>query len=436
MLLEGEIKVKFILFICTLSLLYSSDIVPGKPQQQPIAITNAKIHTISGDVIENGTVIFDKGVITAVGEQIQIPKTSEVIDAKGKHVYPGLIVPYATLGLIEIGSVRATNDTGEVGRINPNAHAYTAYNMDSEIIPTVRSNGILIAHVVPQGGLFAGTSSIMMLDGWTVEDAALKKSAGVYLSWPSMTVYENWWIKTSASEQRKNIQKNLQKIDDIIEDARKYQKAKHENPHIKKDIRWEAMLPVLQKKAPLFINASEYKQIEAAVAFSKSHDLRIVLVGGADSWKLTHLLRENNIPVILQAINSLPRRGEEDYDLAFRLPQILEKENVKFCLSGGTDWDNYWNIRNLPFQAGTAIGYGLSKSTALRAITLSAAEILGIDERVGSIEIGKDATLIISSGDVLDIKSSHIEHAFIQGRKVDLDDRHKRLWRKYQQKYK
>ncbi|BBM83627.1 amidohydrolase family protein [Candidatus Uabimicrobium amorphum] len=427
---------KFILFMLTLGLLYASDIVPGAPQEKPIAITNATIHTVSGDVITNGTVLFDKGVITAIGEQIQIPKTSEVIDAKGKHVYPGLIVPYSTLGLVEIGAVRASKDTREVGPINPNAHAYTAYNMDSEIIPTVRSNGILIAHILPQGRLFCGTSSIMMLDGWTVEDASLKRSAGIYLSWPSMTVYENWWIKTSASEQRKNIQKNIQKINDIMQDARKYQKALEANPHIKRDIRWEALLPMLQKKVPLFINASEYKQIEAAVAFAKSHDVRIVIVGGADSWKLTHLLSENDIPVILQAINSLPRRGEEDYDLAFRLPQILEKANVKFCLSGGTDGDNYWNIRNLPFQAGTAIGYGLNKNTALRAITLSAAEILGIDERVGSIEIGKDATIIISRGDVLDIRNSHIEHAFIQGRKVDLDDRHKRLWRKYQQKYK
>ncbi|WP_372368624.1 amidohydrolase family protein [Candidatus Uabimicrobium sp. HlEnr_7] len=429
---------KFILFILCFCLLHASDIVPGTAQQKIIAIVNGTVHTVSGDVIDNGIVVFDKGVITAVGaqKQVQIPKGCEIVDAKGQHVYPGLIVPYTTLGLVEIGAVRASDDTNEVGSVNPNAQAYTAYNMDSEVIPTVRSNGILTAHVVPQGSLFAGTSSIIMLDGWTVEDAALVKNAGAYLSWPSMTVYENWWIKTSADEQRKNIKKNIAKINKVLQDVRKYQKAKKANDSIKKDIRWEALLPVIEKKIPLYISASEYKQIEAAVAFAKSNDIRIVIVGGADSWKLTRVLKENDIPVILQAVNSLPRRGEEDYDLAFRLPQMLEQEEVKFCISGGTDWDNYWNIRNLPFQAGTAIAYGLSKKAALRAITLSPAEILGIDDRVGSIEIGKDATIVVSKGDILDIRSSHIEYAFIQGRKVNLDDRHKRLWRKYQQKYK
>lgn len=425
----------FILCVLCLGFVGASDIVPGTPQQRPIAIVNGTIHTVSGDIISSGVVVFNQGIITAVGDkdQVRIPQDAETIDASGKHVYPGLISAYTTLGLIEIGAVRASDDTSETGSINPNAHAYTAYNTDSEIIPTVRSNGILTAHIVPQGGRFSGTTSIMMLDGWGVEEVALVKSAGVHVVWPSMTVVDAWWMTTPAAEQRKNIQKSVQKITDVIEQAKRYKKS---NRDARKDIRWEALLPVIENKIPLFVYASEYKQIDAAVAFCHKHSLRMVLVGGADSWKLTERLKAHNIPVILQKVNSLPRRSDEDYDLAFRIPQLLENAGVNFCLSGGTGWDSYWDGRNLPFQAGTAVAYGLSKKAALRAITLSAAEILNIDDKIGSIEVGKDATIIISKGDILNISTSIVEQAFIQGRKVDLDDRHKRLWRKYQEKYK
>lgn len=418
-----------------LGLINASDIIPGAPQKNPIAIVNAKIYTVSGETISSGTVVFDQGVITAIGskDQVTIPQNAQIIDAKNKHVYPGLIASCTTLGLIEVNAVRASNDTSEVGSINPNAHAYTAYNTDSGIIPTVRSNGILTAHIAPQGGRFSGTSSVVMLDGWTIEEVVLVKSAGVHVYWPSMTVIEAWWMKKSASEQKKNIKTNIEKIADIIQHVKRYKKS---DRTAKKDIRWEALLPVIDKKIPLFIHASEYKQIDAAIEFCRKHDLHMVLIGGADAWKITKQLKENNISVILQKTNSLPRRSDEDYDLAFRLPNLLDKAGVKFCISGGTGRSNSWDARNLPFQAGTAVGYGLSKEKALRAITLSAAEILNIDDKVGSIEIGKDATLIIAKGDILDIQTSVVEHAFIQGRKIDLDNRHKRLWRKYKAKYK
>lgn len=427
-----------ILFITTVTSLYAHDIVPGKKQTKAIALTGGTIYTVSGPVIPNGTIVFNKGKIIAVGgAEVRIPPGAEVIDVSGKHIYPGLIITNSTLGLLEIELVRATADVSEVGQINPNARADVAYNPDSDIPPTIRSNGVTTAQIVPQGGLLSGTSAIINLDGWTIEDAALVRQAGIHLNWPWMRVIKAWWMQTPEEEQKKNIDKNLKAIEKAFEDSKQYWLAKKGNQtgDFKIDARWEAMVPLWEGKIPLYVDAGEYKQIEAAVALAKKYNLRMILVGGDDSWMLTDLLKENNIPVILKRVHSLPDREDDDYDTFLKLPKTLLDAGVKSCLSN-TGFFGHWDVRNLPFLAGTSVAYGMDKANALRSITLWPAEIIGISDRMGSLEVGKDATIIVSSGDIMDALTNDIVYEFIQGKKVDLDDKHKRLYRKYSEKYK
>jgi len=422
----------FCILISTLVL--ANDLIPGKKQTKPIVIKGAKIFTVSGEVIDNGSILFDKGVITAIGESsLPAPESAEVIDVAGKHVYPGLIAAYSQLGLVEVGAVRATRDFAEVGSINPNARADIAYNPDSEVPPTVRSNGITTALIAPSSGLLSGTSSVLHLDGWNREDMTVLKDAGVHLNWPRMTVVNAWWVKESAEKQQEKISKNLKEIEEFFAEAKVYTKARQSNPNTKMDIRFEAMVPVIERKVPLIIRASEYKQIESAIDFCRRNDLKMILLDGADAWKLADLLKENDVPVIYQRTHSLPAREDEDFDMAFKTPLLLREAGVKFCISKTSG--DVFDIRNLPFYAGTAAAHGLSKTDALKTITLWPAEILGIADKLGSLEVGKSATLIVCDGDIMDFQSSKVQMMFIDGRKVDLDDKHKRLYRKYKARY-
>lgn len=427
-----------ILSIVAAGSLFANDIVPGKKQTKPIALTGGTIYTVSGPTIPNGTIVFDKGKITAVGgADVRIPPGAEVIDVSGKHVYPGLIITNSTLGLLEIELVRATADVSEVGQINPNARADVAYNPDSDVQPTIRSNGVTTAQIVPQGGLLSGTSAIINLDGWSIEDCGLVRQAGIHLNWPWMKVIRAWWMSTPEEEQQKNISKNLKAIEKAFEDSKQYWLAKKGNQtgDFKIDARWEAMVPLWEGKIPLYVDAGEFKQIEAAVALAKKYNLRMILIGGNDAWMLTDLLKTNNIPVILRRVHGLPDREDDDYDIFLKLPKTLSDAGVKFCLSN-YGFFGHWDARNLPFLAGTSVAYGMERANALRSITLWPAEIIGISERMGSLEAGKDATIIVSSGDIMDALTNDIVYEFIQGKKVDLDDKHKRLYRKYSEKYK
>jgi len=426
-----------VLVVFTVSL-FAHDIVPGKKQTKAIALTGGTIYTVSGPVISNGTIVFDKGKIIAVGgSEVRIPPGAEVIDVSGKQVYPGLIITNSTLGLMEIEAARATRDASEVGDINPNARADVAYNPDSDVSPTIRSNGVTTAQIVPQGGLLSGTSAIINLDGWSIEDCGLVRKAGIHLNWPFMKVIKAWWMPTPEEEQKKNIPKNLKNLEKAFDEARQYWLAKKGNQtgDFKIDARWEAMIPVFEQEVPLFVQADEYKQIEAAVALAKKYNLKMILVGGGDCWMLADLLKENNIPVILRRVHSMADREEDDFDTFLKLPKVLLDAGVKFCLSN-TGFFGHWDARNLPFLAGTSVAYGMERASALRSVTLWPAEIIGIADRMGSLEVGKDATIIVSTGDIMDVLTNEIVYEFIQGKKVDLDDKHKKLYRKYSEKYK
>ena len=424
-----------IIFLLTLTV-FANEQIPAPPQKNPIILKNGFIHTISNGVIE-GSILFNKGKIIRIAKYITPPKDCEVIDLNGKHVYPGMIAAVSGLGLVEINAVAVTNDHSERGDFNPNVRTNVAFNPDSEIIPTTRSNGILIANVIPASGLVSGQSSVMMLDGWTWENATLSSPSGLHINWPNMN------SRSSTENDKKRLKAAKQQLDDLekmIKDARAYARLRQtksrlaENYH-NEDLRWESMIPYVEKKLPIFVHANEIRQIEASISWANRYNLKIVIVGGKDAWRTTDLLVKNKIPVIYEGVTSLPFRRFEDYDQAYKTPSILYEKGVQFCISDYGYAGRAEQIRNLPYQASMAASYGLPKEAAFRAVTLSVAEILGIDKEVGSLEEGKDATLFISDEDPLEIRTNIIQ-AFIQGKKIDMGDRHKSLYSKYKEKYR
>ena len=424
-----------IIFLFTASI-SANEQIPAPRQKNPILLKNGFIHTVSNGIIE-GSILFDKGKILRIAKYITPPENCEVIDLDGKHVYPGMIAAVSGLGLIEINAVAVTNDHSERGDFNPNVRTNVAFNPDSEIIPTTRSNGILIANVIPASGLVSGQSSVMMLDGWTWENATLSFPSGLHINWPNM----NSSSRTDNEKKRlKAARQQLDNLEKMIKDARAYARLRQtksrlaENYH-NEDLRWESMIPYVEKKLPIFVHANEIRQIEASISWANRHNLEIIIVGGKDAWRTTDLLVKNRIPVIYEGVTSLPSRRFEDYDQAYKTPSILYEKGVQFCISDYGYAGRAEQIRNLPYQASMAASYGLPKKAAFRAVTLSVAEILGIDKKVGSLDEGKDATLFISDGDPLEIRTNIIQ-AYIQGKKIDMGDRHKSLYSKYKEKYR
>ena len=428
-----NIKYIYILaFQLVTNAIFAQNQAAGSPQIKAIALTGATIHTATGQVIENGVIVFNKGIITAVGgvgTAYDITNT-ETIDMKGKSIYPGLISPANELGLTEIDAVRSTNDMAEVGGINPHVRALIAYNTDSELIPTVRSNGILITQATPQGEIVAGTSSIMQMDGWNWEDAALKKDDGIHINWVGYFKrdfdFNTFSVSTKKNDKR---DETLREVDKTFNDAIAYIQTKP----VVSNVKMEAMRGLFDGSKILYISADYGKEIIEAIQFAKSKGVKkIVITGGEESLLAADFLKENNIPVILNATHRLPNSADDDTDISYKLPYLLAQKGI---LVGLGYIGLNWRTRNLPFLAGTVAGHGMDKEEALKLITANNAKILGIDKLVGTLEVGKHATLIVSAGDVLDMRTAKVEHAFIQGRKVDLDDKQKRLYRKYSEKY-
>ncbi|MFC1583411.1 amidohydrolase family protein [Candidatus Neomarinimicrobiota bacterium] len=428
----------FLLFlILTATGIGASDQVPAPNQDHPIVLTGGTIHTVSGPVIEGGQILFDKGRIVAVGQRVDIPQNAETIDVTGKQIYPAFIVAESVLGLLEILRHRSSVDADETGTINPNVRTERAYNPESEHIPVVRSNGIGLAHVVPEGGVLSGTSAVMMLDGWTWEDALLKDQVGVWLNWPDMEVVDNHRQGTTREAQEKEIRKQLQNLDKVFDAAEAYHQSKTgDNANLKSDLRWESLEPVIAKRIPLFIRAEHAKQIISAVNWAERRNYQMVLVGGTDAWLVPDLLKEHGIPVMVGTPNAVPTRRWEAYDTRYTLPARLHEAGISFCLTPkGGNSEDHDVLRNLPFEAGATVAFGLPREEAVKAITLNAARILGIDHRVGSLDPGKDATLIVVEGDPLEI-TSRIELLYIQGRQVDLGNKHTALYEKYRERYR
>ena len=415
---------------------YASDNIPSPPQAKPIALKGATIHPVSGPEIPSGTIVFDKGKITAIGADAAVPAGAEVIDVTGKHVYPGLISANSILGLIEIGAARATVDIEETGAINPNVRAAASINPDSELLPVARSNGILTAHAVPEGGLVSGQSAVIRMDGWTPEDMTVRSPAAMHLRWPNLTINRNPRAQKSVKDQQKDIDKALKQIRDGFQTARAYWQArKSGTPGFKSDLRWEALMPVFDGSLPLFVHAATAAQIEAALAWAKEMQFKIVLVGGNDAWRMAPQLKESGTPVIIALSTALPLRRDDGYDSAFSNAAKLHEAGVPFCIAMNGRNSEAPHERNLPYEASMAAAFGLPKEEALKAITLYPAQILGVADQLGSLETGKAATLIVTNGDPLDFPT-HIEAAYIDGRKIDLTNRQTRLRDKYLEKYR
>ena len=424
------------LILFTVGRAQASPEIPGAPQDHPIALIGGTIHPVSGPEIEGGTLVFDGGKITAVGKEAALPAGVEKIDVSGKHVYPGLIDAFTYLGLTEIPMVRATNDHSETGSINPNAKALVAINPDSELIPVARSGGVLSVLTVPSGGLISGASALIQLDGWTWEEMTLEPAAGVHVRWPQMAPVFTWWQEMSAQEQLQTRDKALEEIHRTFDEARTYAAARRAagdqpSPH-DYNARWEALVPVLEGKLPLVIQADEIQQIQSALAFAEREKIKIILAGGYDALECVDLLKRLDVPVIVGGVHRLPRRHDDPYDAPFTVPARLHAAGVKFCIASD---ERASMVRNLPYHAGTAAAFGLPPAEAIKAITLFPAQILGVGNRLGSLEAGKDATLIITTGDPLEAPSQ-VTLAYIQGRRVELNDRQKRLWEKYKEKYR
>ncbi len=404
---------------------------PTVKQIKPMVIIGATIHVGNGDVIENAILQIENGKIKSISANTGANNFNatemDVVNANGKQIYPGIISPYSRLGLEEIEAVRATLDYNEVGELNPNIRSLIAYSADSKIIPTVRSNGVLMALSAPEGGLIPGTSSIMKMDGWNWEDAVYKPDAIVHLNWPSMRLSSAWWAR-SADEQREQSQKNMKLIKTFFAEAKAYSEIVM--PDVI-NLRFEAMRNIFSGKQKLFISAGYSKDIIAAVNFAKSYNITPVIIGGRDSYLIIDFLKSNNISIVLDNAHSLPSREDEDVDLPYRRANMLADAGIIYCIG----LDGSWQQRNLAFEAGTNVAFGLSKELALKSITLNAAKVLGIDQTTGSIEVGKDATLLICKGDLLDMKTSQIERAWIMGDEIDLMNKQKALNDLYLKKY-
>lgn len=408
--------------------------VPGPPQKRPVALTGATIHPVSGPAIEAGVLVFAGGKITALGKDATIPPDAEVIDLAGKHVYPGLFDALTDLGLVEINSVRATLDVRETGQLNPNTRAIVAVNPDSELIPVARSNGVLLALTAPSGRLMPGRSAVIQLDGWTWEDMALVADAGLHIEWPQPPRPSRRRGPDQQTESQPAPEQTSERLRKILADARAYAAARKADPNFPRDARWESLQDVLAGKLPVVAHADEVRQISAAVAFAEQENLKLIIAGGYDAPQCEALLKKHDIPVIIGGVYRLPRRRGDDYDAPFALPAKLQAAGIRFCISS-QDRHGASSVRNLPYHAATAVAYGLAADEALKAITLYPAQILGVADRVGSLEVGKHATLFVASGDPLET-ATQVEAAWIGGRKVELNDRHKRLYRKYEEKYK
>jgi len=407
--------------------------VPAKAQNRPVLVVGGTVHTATGAVIENGAVAFADGKITYVGAASGAPadlKTMEVVNAAGKHVYPGFILPNSRVGLVEIESIRATVDFDEQGDYNPNVRSLISYNTDSEHIPAYRYSGILLAEAAPVGGVVAGTSSVMQMDGWNWEDAVHTKDVAIHLNWPGMQkVRFDFETFSRISENNPDYGKNVEEVSAFFNDAIGYSKLSAKEVNLK----FEAMQGLFSGAQTLVIHAGKAKEVVDAVLFAESKGVkRMTVACGDEAISIAGFLKEHNIGVIVPSIHSLPVRDDEDIDLQYSMAAILSKAGIKVAFS---HTGSLGTGRNLPFYAGTSVAHGMDKTEALKALTIYPAQMLGIDKVAGTLEVGKDATLFISAGDALDFRGNQLTDAFIGGKRIVLDNKHQELYRRYSEKY-
>lgn len=433
------ISTAFVLFF-TINLSFGqANISPAKPQSQKVVILGATIHTGDRKVIEDGYLMFDKGKIIGIGDArvIKLALTdAKVINANGKHIYPGFIAPITNLGLAEIEAVKATRDDDELGENNAHVRAIIAYNTDSKVQATLRSNGILMAQITPKGGTISGSSSVVQLDAWNWEDALIKKEDAMHMSWPVTPRGRGGFggggrfgggATTAGVDPNERTNAAIAELNKFFTEAKLYAEV---TPAVT-NTRLAAMKGLFNGSERLFISADNQKDIVAAVNFAKKFGITPVIVGGDEAYMLTDFLKNNDITVVVKQPHALPNNADDDVNMPYKNVARLSNAGVNVVIS----IDGFWQQRNLPFMAGTAAAWGMDKEAALKTITLNAAKAMGVDKTTGSLEIGKDATFFISAGDALDMRTNKVEEAFIQGRAINLDNLHKQLDKKFSDKY-
>ncbi|MDT8346447.1 MAG: amidohydrolase family protein [Flavobacteriaceae bacterium] len=405
--------------------------VPAKPQSAPITIVGATLHTGEGTVVENASFIFEKGIITQIGNQNLIPK-GQVIQLNGAHVYPGFIALNSTLGLGEIDAVRASMDIREIGQITPNIRSLIAYNAESKVVESMRPNGVLLAQIVPRGGRITGSSSVVQLDAWNWEDAAVKIDEGIHVNWPSAFTRGRWWLgESSAYKPNENYLEQVEELRSFLMNAKAYLSEKPKE----RNLTFESVAGLFDGTQSLYINATTEKEITDAVYFAKAFGIsKTVLVGAYHAYKTIDLLKAHDIAVIVPRTQDLPRFEDDDYDLPYKMAKLLSDAGIVVSIDTSGDMERM-NTRNLPFYAGQVVGQGLEKEKALQLITLNAAKILGIDERYGSLKVGKSATFFVATGDALDPIGNQLKHAFIDGRAISLESHQTELYQRYSEKF-
>jgi len=432
-------KKNLTIIVLSLAFIYTSakaqeNVYPAVAQKGTTIITHATIHVGNGSILNDASVVFVNGKIKEVGNNITAPADATMIDATGKQVYPGLILPLSSLGLKEINSgVRGSNDYQEIGENNASIRSIVSYNTDSKVTNVLRSNGVLLAHVAPMGDLIEGSSSIVQLDAWNYEDAAYKTDIGMFINMPTLMPRRGrggFMRPQAGGDPLKAAFEKIEVLKKFFTDAKAYLNEKN---HVSNNLKFEAVRGLYTGKQKLYIRANEVKQMLLAIDLGKTFGFNIVLVGAVESLQIANILVENKIPVILDNQHALPTTEDDDIDQLYKLPAQLKKAGVLFAINDANDQAKQ---RNISFNAGTAAAYGLDKEEALSSITLNTAKILGIDDVTGSIEVGKDANLLISEGDILDMRGNQLSKAFIQGRDISLDNKQKQLYERYKYKYK
>lgn len=422
-----------LLIFFSVSISYAQQ-TPAPKQNKTIAITGATAHLGNGSEIVNSLIIFKDGILETVADATTVKmdmSSMEVIDASGKHVYPGFIVPNATLGLVEIDAVRATTDDDEIGGMIPHVRSIIAYNAESKIVESMRPNGVLLGQITPRGGRISGTSSIVQFDAWNWEDATIKVDDGIHMNWPSSFTRGRWWLgEDPGLKPNEKYSEQIAEVTSFFNATKAYTQGDMTSINLP----YKATQGLFDGTKKLFVHVDDEKGIIDAINFYKENTISdMVIVGGAEAYKTADLLKQHNIPVLLQRVHLTPNSDDDDYDLPFKLAKILVDKGVLVGLETSGQMERM-NSRNLPFYAGTTVAYGLTKSQALQLITSNTAKILGIDKTYGTLEVGKSATLFISEGDALDMRTNQLTHAFIDGRSVSLETHQTELWRRYDTK--
>src|SRR5574343_365092 len=416
-----------------ISLLGFAQQTPAPKQNKSILIIGAKAHLGNGEVMEQALISIQNGKIIAIldGRLAKVAPHDIQINASGQHIYPGIIAPNSTLGLVEIDAVRASDDESEIGSFNPHIRSIIAYNTESKVTETARPNGVLLAQITPRGGRMAGTSSIVQLDAWNWEDALIKENDGIHMRWPNSYARTVWWSEPGGIEPNKKYEEQVKEIQDFFDQAEAYLKS---NTSVK-EIPYEAMKGIHDGTKTLYVNANGEKEITDAMLFKRKNNIKkMVIVGGYYAYKVADLIKENSIAVLLRRVHDLPLSEDEDVNLPYKNAKLLIDAGVLVGLENAGDMERM-QTRNLPFYAGTCAAWGLSKEQALQLITENTAKILGIDNQYGTLESGKSATLFISEGDPLEMKTNVISFAFIDGRQISLQSHHTELYERYKGKF-